>query len=88
MKNLALLFTLPNSINKWTCEDVRTFLTCLGFNYTAKVLYNHHVDGRSFLLLRRVDVFYSFKIKIGPALKLCGFVERMRQDFLVDMSAD
>lgn len=85
-KSLASLYTLPTSIKEWSCNDVRTFLTALGFNFAPKVFLAEKIDGIALLLLRREEILYSFGLLAGPALKICGIVEQLRQDFYVDMS--
>ena len=85
---LASLYTLPNNINRWTVEDVNLFLSILGFDYTAELLYRNNMDGPSLLLLRRVDVLHGLGLRIGPAMKLYAYIERLRQDFKIDLGPD
>ncbi|XP_006890447.1 PREDICTED: sterile alpha motif domain-containing protein 7 [Elephantulus edwardii] len=63
--------SLDEDINKWTVEDVHTFISglpgCAGY---AQVFKDHAIDGETLPLLTEDHLRDTMGIKLGPALKI------------------
>ncbi|XP_045473865.1 uncharacterized protein LOC123680144 [Harmonia axyridis] len=53
----------------WTPDDVYQYFTQF-FPEEAKVFKEQEIDGRSLLLLKRMDVLTKLNLRLGPALKI------------------
>ncbi|KAF2882967.1 hypothetical protein ILUMI_23195 [Ignelater luminosus] len=61
----------------WTCDDVYNYFLQY-FPDEAKVFKEQEIDGRSLLLMKRMDVIGSLKLKLGPALKIYRHVVKLQ----------
>ncbi|CAF0798807.1 unnamed protein product [Brachionus calyciflorus] len=70
--------TLP--INEWTIENVIEYIQGLGDYFTAHVdAFKHHeIDGKALLLLTTDILMKYMGFKLGPALKLNNFLDKLR----------
>jgi len=63
---------------KWTVCDVETFIKFIGFPEQSIIFREQEIDGTSLLLLKRSDVLTGMDLKIGPALKIYGHLQRLQ----------
>ena len=63
---------------KWTVEEVETFIREAGFPSESLIFKEQEIDGRSLLLLRRMDVLTGLSLKLGPALKIYNHISRLQ----------
>lgn len=63
---------------KWTVCDVETFIKFIGFPEQSVIFREQEIDGTSLLLLKRSDVLTGMDLKIGPALKIYGHLQRLQ----------
>ncbi|CAL9696043.1 unnamed protein product [Knipowitschia caucasica] len=66
----------------WSIEDVMQFVkeadpTALAPH--AELFRKHEIDGRALMLLRSDMIMKYMGLKLGPALKLCHHIERLKQ---------
>lgn len=66
----------------WTIEEVMQFVrdadpTALAPH--AELFRKHEIDGRALMLLRSDMIMKYMGLKLGPALKLCHHIERLKQ---------
>lgn len=66
------------SPQKWTVSDVESYIRNAGFPVESKVFKDQEIDGRSLLLLRRMDVLTGLSLKLGPALKIYNHIMRLQ----------
>ncbi|XP_054159837.1 bromodomain adjacent to zinc finger domain protein 1A-like [Oppia nitens] len=66
------------SPQKWTVEEVETFIRDSGFPSESLIFKEQEIDGRSLLLLRRMDVLTGLSLKLGPALKIYNHISRLQ----------
>lgn len=62
----------------WTPQDVECFIRLIGFPEQAASFREQEIDGIALLLLTRVDVLNGMSLKLGPALKIYGQIERLQ----------
>jgi hypothetical protein len=55
---------------EWTASDLATYFKDKGFEEEAKVMEEQEIDGKSLLLMSRLDILKGLKIKLGPALRM------------------
>lgn len=67
--------------SSWTVEDVMQFVReadpQLGPH--ADLFRKHEIDGKALLLLRSDMMMKYMGLKLGPALKLCYHIDRLKQ---------
>ncbi|TKC43838.1 hypothetical protein EI555_020698 [Monodon monoceros] len=67
--------------SSWTVEDVMQFVReadpQLGPH--ADLFRKHEIDGKALLLLRSDTMMKYMGLKLGPALKLCYHIDRLKQ---------
>lgn len=68
--------------SSWTIEEVMQFVrdadpTALAPH--AELFRKHEIDGRALMLLRSDMIMKYMGLKLGPALKLCHHIERLKQ---------
>lgn len=63
---------------QWTIEDVATFVKFIGFPDQSMIFKEQEIDGISLLLLKRMDVLTGLSMKLGPALKIFGHIQRLQ----------
>ncbi|CAH0556071.1 unnamed protein product [Brassicogethes aeneus] len=68
--------SIPDASN-WTYEEVYQYFAQY-FPREAKIFREQEIDGRSLLLLRRMDVLTQLKLKLGPALKIYRHVVKLQ----------
>ncbi|KAF5272217.1 hypothetical protein FQA39_LY01299 [Lamprigera yunnana] len=68
--------SIPDAAD-WSYEDVYNYFVEY-FPNEAKVFKEHEIDGRSLLLMKRMDVLSSLKLKLGPALKIYRHVLKLQ----------
>ncbi|KAJ3643563.1 hypothetical protein Zmor_026265 [Zophobas morio] len=68
--------SIPDATN-WTPDDVYHYFAQY-FPEEAKIFKEQEIDGRSLLLLRRIDVLTNLKLKLGPALKIYKHVVKLQ----------
>lgn len=75
LTNLAKIPT-----GEWGIEEVIQFIesidTCLGVH--ADLFRKHEIDGKAFLLLNSDMMMKYMGLKLGPALKICNLVSRLK----------
>lgn len=65
---------------EWSATDLSTYFKDKGFEEEAKIMENQEVDGKSLLLMSRLDVLKGLKLKLGPALRMyTNHVQPMKQ---------
>lgn len=74
----ASLSKIP--IQEWGIEEVIQFIEstdpCLGVH--AELFRKHEIDGKAFLLLNSDMMMKYMGLKLGPALKICNLVLRLK----------
>ncbi|MED6279682.1 hypothetical protein CHARACLAT_003265 [Characodon lateralis] len=78
-ENLQLPSKNPSS---WSIEEVMQFVrdadpTALAPH--AELFRKHEIDGKALMLLRSDMIMKYMGLKLGPALKLCHHIERLKQ---------
>ncbi|XP_020770359.2 polycomb protein SCMH1 isoform X8 [Odocoileus virginianus] len=68
--------------SSWTVEDVMQFVREADpqFGPHADLFRKHEIDGKALLLLRSDTMMKYMGLKLGPALKLCYHIDRLKQD--------
>lgn len=74
--------TPGRSPSSWSIEEVMQFVrdadpTALAPH--ADLFRKHEIDGKALMLLRSDMVMKYMGLKLGPALKLCHHIERLKQ---------
>ncbi|XP_029106234.1 sex comb on midleg-like protein 2 isoform X2 [Scleropages formosus] len=68
--------------SSWSIEEVIQFVRDadpLALGPHAELFRKHEIDGKALLLLRSDMVMKYMGLKLGPALKLCYHIERLKQ---------
>ncbi|KAH1009928.1 hypothetical protein HUJ04_002219 [Dendroctonus ponderosae] len=68
--------SIPDATH-WTPDEVYQYFAQF-FPEEAKVFKEQEIDGRSLLLLKRMDVLTSLNLKLGPALKIYRHVTMLQ----------
>jgi hypothetical protein len=63
---------------EWSCEEVESFIRLIGFPDQAVTFREQEIDGLSLLLLKRSDLLSDMDLKLGPAVKIYGHVQRLQ----------
>ncbi|XP_058494149.1 sex comb on midleg-like protein 2 isoform X1 [Solea solea] len=71
-----------NNPSSWSIEEVMQFVrdadpTALAPH--AELFRKHEIDGKALMLLRSDMIMKYMGLKLGPALKLCHHIERLKQ---------
>nr|XP_040051332.1 polycomb protein SCMH1 isoform X3 [Gasterosteus aculeatus aculeatus] len=71
-----------NDASSWSVDDVMRFVQeadpqTLGPH--VELFRRHEIDGRALMLLRSDVIMKYMGLKLGPALKLCHHIERLKQ---------
>ncbi|XP_028298931.1 polycomb protein SCMH1 isoform X2 [Gouania willdenowi] len=74
--------TSGNTVSSWTVDDVIRFVQeadphTLGPH--VELFRKHEIDGKALLLLRSDVIMKYMGLKLGPALKLCNHIEKLKQ---------
>lgn len=76
---IALEFPgIRNKPDHWTPQDVESFIKVIGFPEQAASFREQEIDGIALLLLKRVDILTGMSLKLGPALKIYGQIQRLQ----------
>ena len=62
----------------WSVDEVESFIKAIGYADQASLFKDQEVDGVSLLLLKRSDVINGMAMKMGPALKIYGHIQRLQ----------
>lgn len=62
----------------WSVDEVESFIKAIGYADQACLFKDQEVDGVSLLLLKRSDVINGMTMKMGPALKIYGHIQRLQ----------
>lgn len=62
----------------WTVDDVESFIRFVGFNDQAAIFREQEIDGVALLLLKRSDLLSGMDLKLGPAVKIYGHIQRLQ----------
>ncbi|XP_018579889.1 PHD finger protein 10 isoform X2 [Anoplophora glabripennis] len=68
--------SIPDATH-WTADEVYQYFAQY-FPEEAKVFKEQEIDGRSLLLLTRIDVLTNLNLKLGPALKIYRHVTKLQ----------
>ncbi|RZC34820.1 histone acetyltransferase KAT6A [Asbolus verrucosus] len=68
--------SIPDASN-WTSEEVYQYFAQY-FPEEANIFREQEIDGRSLLLMKRIDVLTNLKLKLGPALKIYKHVVKLQ----------
>lgn len=66
----------------WSIEEVMRFVKEAdpqALAPHAELFRRHEIDGKALLLLRSEMIMKYMGLKLGPALKLCYHIERLKQ---------
>ena len=66
---------------EWTVTDVVRFIKLTDCAPLAKIFQEQDIDGQALLLLTLPTVQECMELKLGPAVKLCHQIERVRVAF-------
>uniref|UniRef100_A0A4W5KXW6 Scm like with four mbt domains 2 n=1 Tax=Hucho hucho TaxID=62062 RepID=A0A4W5KXW6_9TELE len=66
---------------EWSVDDVVTFITSTDCAALAKIFQEQDIDGQALLLLTLPTVQECMELKLGPAIKLCHQIERVKVAF-------
>ncbi|KAM9405170.1 polyhomeotic-like protein 1 isoform 1-T1 [Salvelinus alpinus] len=70
---------LSGSPAHWGVEEVCRFISSLqGCEELAAQFLSQEIDGQALLLLREEHLISTMNIKLGPALKICAFINSLR----------
>ncbi|XP_038832705.1 polyhomeotic-like protein 1 isoform X1 [Salvelinus namaycush] len=70
---------LSGSPAHWGVEEVCRFISSLqGCEDLAAQFLSQEIDGQALLLLREEHLISTMNIKLGPALKICAFINSLR----------
>ncbi|XP_071799896.1 histone acetyltransferase KAT6B-like isoform X1 [Asterias amurensis] len=63
---------------EWGIEDVVRYFSVHGFPEQCNAFREQEIDGKSLLLMKRLDVLTGLSLKLGPALKIYNHVTRLQ----------
>uniref|UniRef100_A0A6Q2WYQ8 SAM domain-containing protein n=1 Tax=Esox lucius TaxID=8010 RepID=A0A6Q2WYQ8_ESOLU len=66
---------------EWSVQDVVTFITSTDCAALASIFQEQDIDGQALLLLTLPTVQECMELKLGPAIKLCHQIERVKVAF-------
>ncbi|XP_018421974.1 PREDICTED: scm-like with four MBT domains protein 2 [Nanorana parkeri] len=66
---------------EWTVNDVVKFIKSTDCAALAKIFQEQDIDGQALLLLTLPTVQECMELKLGPAIKLCHHIERVKVAF-------
>ncbi|KAJ8006946.1 hypothetical protein DPEC_G00112480 [Dallia pectoralis] len=66
---------------EWSVQDVVTFITSTDCAALANIFQEQDIDGQALLLLTLPTVQECMELKLGPAIKLCHQIERVKVAF-------
>ncbi|RWS22937.1 polycomb protein SCMH1-like protein [Leptotrombidium deliense] len=71
---------IANNPLEWHIEDVIRHLTSIDQSLIihAETFRKHEIDGKAFLLLNSDMMMKYMGLKLGPALKICNIIDRVK----------
>ncbi|XP_038048457.1 histone acetyltransferase KAT6B-like isoform X2 [Patiria miniata] len=63
---------------EWSIEEVVRYFAVHGFPEQSAAFQEQEIDGKSLLLMKRLDVLTGLSLKLGPALKIYNHVMRLQ----------
>uniref|UniRef100_A0A674P8A4 Scm like with four mbt domains 1 n=1 Tax=Takifugu rubripes TaxID=31033 RepID=A0A674P8A4_TAKRU len=72
---------LDTSPLEWTVTDVVRFIRTTDCAPLARIFLDQEIDGQALLLLNLPTVQECMNLKLGPAIKLCHHIERVKLAF-------
>ncbi|XP_023011670.1 L(3)mbt interactor in ovarian somatic cells [Leptinotarsa decemlineata] len=69
--------SIPDATH-WTADEVYQYFAQYFPEEEAKIFKEQEIDGRSLLLLKRIDVLTNLNLKLGPALKIYKHVVKLQ----------
>ncbi|KAM4748209.1 scm-like with four MBT domains protein 2 [Rhinophrynus dorsalis] len=75
------LLVLESNPLEWTVTDVVKFIKSTDCAPLAKIFQEQDIDGQALLLLTLPTVQECMELKLGPAIKLCHQIERVKVAF-------
>ncbi|XP_064488102.1 scm-like with four MBT domains protein 2 isoform X2 [Ornithodoros turicata] len=66
---------------EWSVSDVVRFIKTTDCSHLAKTLQEQEIDGQALLLLTLPTVQEFLELKMGPAVKFCHLIERIKLTF-------
>ncbi|XP_062339049.1 scm-like with four MBT domains protein 2 isoform X1 [Osmerus eperlanus] len=66
---------------EWSVDEVVSFITSTDCASLAKIFHEQDIDGQALLLLTLPTVQDCMDLKLGPAIKLCHQIERVKVAF-------
>ncbi|XP_060607615.1 scm-like with four MBT domains protein 1 [Ruditapes philippinarum] len=69
-----------NPLN-WSVNEVVQFLKTTDCSHLARIIKEQEVDGQAFLLMNLSAIQEHLELKLGPAVKLCHQIERLKLAF-------
>ncbi|KFO24978.1 Sex comb on midleg-like protein 1 [Fukomys damarensis] len=75
--------TLPEDPMHWSVEDVILFLNHADLQMSdllAYLLRQHEIDGKALLLLNNDMIIKYMGLKLGPSLKLCHCIKKLKEE--------
>ncbi|CAH1784251.1 unnamed protein product [Owenia fusiformis] len=71
----------------WSVDEVAEFITTTDCANLSRILAEQEIDGQALLLLSLPSLQEHLELKLGPAIKLCHHIERVKLSFF-DQWAD
>ncbi|XP_028305721.1 scm-like with four MBT domains protein 2 isoform X2 [Gouania willdenowi] len=75
------LLVLDRNPLEWSVEDVVNFINATDCSSLANIFQEQEIDGQALLLLTLPTVQECMDLKLGPAIKLCHHIERVKVAF-------
>ncbi|XP_071069320.1 sex comb on midleg-like protein 1 isoform X2 [Dasypus novemcinctus] len=73
----------PKDPSNWSVEEVIQFMEHMdhqSFSPLADLFRHHDIDGKALLLLKSDMMIKYMGLKLGTAIKLCHYIERLKQE--------
>ncbi|XP_014673390.1 PREDICTED: polyhomeotic-like protein 2 [Priapulus caudatus] len=71
---------------EWSVDDVARFIENTECAHMSRILREQEIDGQALLLLNLPTVQEHLELKLGPAVKLCHHIERVKVAFFTQSS--
>ena len=68
---------LPVDPEMWSVDEVCVFIKKLGFGGYSCFFKENEVDGEALMLMREEHLLNTFRLKLGPALKLYKLIRKL-----------
>lgn len=72
--------SLPIDPAEWSIDDVMQYLSSVdsALNVHAQLFHKHEIDGKALLLLTSDMMMKYMGLKLGPSLKICNIVNKLK----------